>query len=134
MTQPMYAILPDRVKAAVIDSLILVALSYGISEIFSLFETIPQSIRIISFVLIFILYDPLFTSFYGGTIGHSYSGIMVKSEKFPKKNIRLPTAFIRFVLKVSLGWISLLTVTGNEKKKAIHDYVAGSIVISINEK
>ncbi len=45
-----YAHLPDRVKAAVIDSIILTALVYGISELFLLFDNIPQSIRVIAFV------------------------------------------------------------------------------------
>ncbi len=124
-----YAILPYRVKAAFIDSLILVAMMYGASEIFSLFESIPNYIRIIVSVFIFILYDPILTSVYGGTIGHSYSGISVKRDNDIDKNLTFPIALIRFIFKVFFGTISLLTVTGNEKKKAIHDFIAKSVVI-----
>jgi len=38
---------------------------------------------------------------------------------------------VRFLAKVGLGWLSLLTVTGNEKKMAIHDYLAQSVVLSV---
>jgi len=124
-----YALLPDRVKAAVIDSIILVAMMYGISELFALFENVPQSFRITAFILVFLLYDPLLTSIYGGTIGHSFSNILVKNEDEPSKNISFSLAVLRFVVKLFLGWISLLTVTSNKKRKAIHDFVAKSIVI-----
>lgn len=124
-----YAILPDRVKAAVIDGIILIALMYATSEIFSFFNEVPQYVRISVFILIAILYDPIFTSKYGGTIGHTFSGISVKKENESTKNISFPVAIVRFILKALLGWISLLTVTMNEQRKAIHDFVAGSIVI-----
>ncbi|NER11874.1 RDD family protein [Leptobacterium flavescens] len=124
-----YAQLPDRVKAAVIDGIVLIALMYATTEVLALFNDVPQFIRIIAFVLIFVLYDPILTSAFGGTIGHSYSNILVKREGDSKRNLPFHFALIRFILKAALGWISLLTVTGNEKKKAIHDFAANSIVI-----
>lgn len=127
-----YAILPQRVKAAVIDSIVLIAAIYFISEIFVLFEEVPQYIRIGAFVLVFIVYDPFFTSTYGGTIGHSYSRISVKQENDIAKNISFFAALIRFILKATLGWISLLTISTNEKKKAIHDFAVSSVVLEID--
>lgn len=128
-----YAILPDRVKAVVIDSIILIAAMYLISEIFAQFDEVPQYIRITAFVLISIVYDPFFTSTWGGTIGHSYSNISVRKEVDQSKNISFFSALIRFILKSTLGWISLLTTGTNEKKKAIHDFAAGSVVIEIDK-
>jgi len=124
-----YAILPFRVKAAVIDSIILIAAMYAVSEFFALFEEVPTYMRIMASVLIFILYDPIFTSIYGGTIGHSFAGIEVKRENDPSKNLDIFTAILRFIFKALLGWISLLTVSGNDKKRAIHDFVAKSVVM-----
>ena len=124
-----YAILPQRVKAAVIDSIVLIAAMYVISEIFVLFEEVPQYIRIGAFVLVFVVYDPFFTSAYGGTIGHSYSGISVKRANDLDKSISFSAALIRFILKAALGWISLLTISTNEKKQAIHDFAASSVVL-----
>ena len=127
-----YAVLPDRIKAAFIDGIIIIAAMYAISEIFNLIENVPNSIRIIAMFIV-VLYDPFFISKYGGTIGHSYSGISVKKENDTTKNISFPISLIRFILKFLLGWISLLTVTGNKKKKAIHDFIANSVVVENSE-
>ncbi|PCJ95511.1 MAG: RDD family protein [Flavobacteriaceae bacterium] len=124
-----YAILPDRIKAAVVDGILLITLMYASSEIFSFFNEVPQFVRISVFILLFVLYDPIFTSKYGGTIGHSFSGISVKKESDPTKNISFPAALIRFILKALLGWISLLTVTMNDQKQAIHDFAVSSVVL-----
>jgi uncharacterized RDD family membrane protein YckC len=124
-----YAILPYRIKAAFIDSVVMIALMYGISELFGLFEQVPDIARAIAAIFIFLLYDPLFTSIYGGTIGHSFSGIEVKQQEDITKNISFPAAIARFLCKALLGWISLLTVTGNEKKQALHDLLVKSVVL-----
>ena len=127
-----YAILPDRIKAAVIDGILLIAAMYAASEILNIFENVPNYIRISIAISLFILYDPFFTSQYGGTIGHSFSKITVRKDIDRENYIGFPSALLRFILKISLGWISLLTVTGNQKKKAIHDFVVNSVVV--NEK
>lgn len=124
-----YAILQYRIKAAVIDGVIMIAFMYGISELFGLFEQVHNVARAVAAIFIFLLYDPLFTSIYGGTIGHSFSKIEVKREEDTTKNISFPSAIARFLCKVLLGWISLVTVTGNEKKQAIHDLLVKSVVL-----
>ncbi len=127
--QTNYALLPNRVKAAVIDAIVIVAAMYLTSEIFALFDQVPNYVRIIAAVLLSILYDPIFTSRFGGAIGHSYSNIAVKKENDTSKNISFLAALVRFILKATLGWLSLLTVTGNEKRQAIHDIAVKSVVL-----
>ena len=124
-----YAFLPERIKAAVIDGILLIVAMYAVSEILSLFENVPNYVRISIAVLLFLLYDPIFTSQFGGTIGHSYNKIMVKKDAITEQNINLVPALFRFLIKFSLGWVSLLTVTGNQKKKALHDLVVNSVVL-----
>jgi uncharacterized RDD family membrane protein YckC len=128
--QPIYATLPDRVKAAVIDGFLLIVAMYAISEILSSFDNVPNYVRIILAIIVFLLYDPFFTSFYGGTIGHSYSNIEVKKLSNHRDKISFPIAIVRFLAKAGLGWLSLLTVAGNEKKMAIHDHLAQSVLLS----
>jgi len=129
-----YARLFDRVKAAFVDAIVLIAMMYAATEIFALFDNVPNYVRIIASVFIFLLYDPLFTSYYGGTIGHSFSGIGVRKDDNSDENLSLPFAILRFIFKAFLGWISLLTITGNEKRKAIHDFIAKSVVIEIDNE
>lgn len=129
-----YPILLERVKAAFIDAIILIAMMYGASELFSLFDTVPNYIRIVVSIFIFVLYDPFLTSMYGGTVGHSFCGIGVRKDDNSGDFIGFLPALFRFLVKAPLGWISLLTVTGNDKKKAIHDFAANSVVIEIKEE
>jgi len=129
-----YAGVYDRMRAAFIDAIIFIGAIYAVSELFALFDDVPTYLRIIAFVLIFLLYDPIFISVYGGTIGHSYNKLQVKRDDDTGKNISFPLALVRFFVKVTLGWISLLTITGNDKKKAIHDYIVNSVVIDGSEQ
>ena len=132
MTKEKYPGLLDRVKAILTDGIVILILIFAFTYIFSLFENVPDYLKIIAFVFIFILYDPLFTSTFGGTIGHMMIGIRVKREANEISNILFLSAILRFIVKVFLGWISLLTVTSNEKRKAIHDYLVGSVVVYAN--
>jgi uncharacterized RDD family membrane protein YckC len=59
-------------------------------------------------------------------------GIRVKRESNEMKNILFTLAILRFVVKASLGLISLLTISGNNNGKAIHDYLVGSVVVYAN--
>ena len=71
----------DRVKAVVADSVIIILFMLIATYLFSLFENVHENVRILAFVFIFLLYDPLFTSIFGGTIGHMMFGLRVKREK-----------------------------------------------------
>ncbi len=134
MTEKNYPHVSDRVKAVVIDSIILISELVLVTYIFSLFENVPDVAKKIAFVFIFLLYDPIFTSFFGGTIGHMIMNIRVRRHRNEEKNILLPLAIIRFIVKAFLGWLSLLTVSGNKKRKAIHDMLVGSVVIYRNSE
>jgi uncharacterized RDD family membrane protein YckC len=122
----------DRVRAIVVDAFVLILLMMSVSYIFSLFENVPVSTRIIAFVFIFFLYDPLFTCVFGATLGHMLIGIRVKRESDETNNILFPQVVLRFIVKAGLGEISLFTVLSNPKRKAIHDYLVGSVVVYAN--
>jgi uncharacterized RDD family membrane protein YckC len=61
-------------------------------------------------------------------------GIRVKRESNEQKNILFPLAIPRYIVKVLLGWVSLLTVSGSKKRKAIHDFLVGSVVVYAKPK
>lgn len=124
-----YPSLLKRTKAAFVDVIVIMLFMYGISDLFSMFEHVPGSIRMSSFIFIFFLYDPIFVSLFGGTLGHRFIGIRVKRENNELKNISFPAAFLRFLIKSTLGWFSFLTMSGNKKKKAVHDHAVNSVII-----
>lgn len=122
-----FATLLQRVKALMIDLLVIVGLFVAFSQFIEFFGEVSDTATKIIIVLIF-TYDPLFTSIFGGTVGHLLIGIRVKRKNSPSKNIILPLAILRYVLKTSLGWISLLTVTSSKNRQALHDISSKSIV------
>jgi len=119
----------DRVKAAVVDSFIIVVFMFIASYSFSFFGNVGENLRIITFIFIFGLYDPIFTSTFGSTLGHMSMNLIVRKEKNYEKKISLPQAIIRFIVKFILGIISLFTVGNNKKHLAIHDLITGSVVL-----
>ncbi|UKN02997.1 RDD family protein [Paracrocinitomix mangrovi] len=118
----------ERAQALILDAVLIVAAMFLISYLFSQFRDVPDSARMYAFIFLFVVYDPLFTSF-GGTLGHRAMGLRVKKEKDPTKNINILTATIRFAIKASLGTISLLTIASDSNGKAIHDFAVNSVVI-----
>ena len=134
MTEENYPGVFDRVKAIMTDGIVIFIFMFVASYVFSEFESVPDNARIIAFVFIFLLYDPIFTSLFGGTIGHMIIGLRVRRESDEQKNIHFPLAILRNIVKAFLGVISLFTVTCNEKKKAIHDYLVGSVVVYVKPK
>lgn len=124
-----YPVLLKRIQALMVDVLFLLFAMMIISQILGLFTYVSEGIRISFFAFLFLFYDPLLTSFLGGTIGHLVIGIRVKKENAERTNISLFAAVFRFIIKSTLGWISLLTVTGNKRKRALHDLLSGSVVI-----
>ncbi len=119
----------DRVKAAITDAMVIVLLMFIAFKAFDSFEHATPLMRKVVFIIIVALYDPLLTSLLGGTLGHRAFKLRVKQDSNPKKNIWIPVALFRFAIKACLGWISILTVSSNSKGKAIHDMLAGSIII-----
>jgi len=116
----------DRVKAATLDSIVVVLMIVITTDILSNFNDVHNGIRVIAF---FLLYDPISTSFFGATIGHRYIGICVKRNDLQYKNIHFLKATLRFFIKLSLRWISLLYISRSSEKKAIHDTLTGSILL-----
>ncbi|MBI1183127.1 RDD family protein [bacterium] len=132
-TEIIYPGVSDRIKAAVIDSFVIVVFMVVLTIVFSQFANVPDSFRFAGFIFIFLLYDPLFTSLFAGTIGHMIMNIQVKQSSNTEKNIRFPLAIIRYLIKFLLGWISLLTVGSDKKHLAIHDIVISSVVLYRNK-
>jgi uncharacterized RDD family membrane protein YckC len=117
-----------RIKAIFLDTLVLLVFFAVTSVVIDNVGGAPDAVRIALIMIIF-LYDPVLTAFAGATIGHKIMGIKVRKFDAPGSKISLPMAFVRFFVKWLLGWISLLTVTSNAHKRAIHDLASGSIMI-----
>lgn len=127
-----YATVADRIKSTLIDSIIVIALMVLVSDVFNSYkESLPNVLRVIAFVLLF-MYEPLCTAF-GATIGNQKSQIRIRKISDETQKINFFQAIIRFLLKITLGWLSFLSIFFSNKSRTIHDIVTGTVVIKLDE-
>lgn len=126
-----YPSLIDRIKSTVIDTVVLIALMFTCSRLLSGLSDSSTWVRAVCFVAVFVLYDPLCTAF-GCTVGNFFMKIRVRQNEDHGKHINFFFALIRYIVKVLPGWISFLTIHSNREKRAIHDMVAGSVMVNLS--
>ncbi|SRR5258706_13596284 len=126
--QPEYPLLGDRVQSTFIDTILMVTLMFVFASILDKYENVPDWVRIVLFVGLWAVYEPLCTTF-GATPGNYIKKIRVRQFGASSKRINIFQALIRYILKILLGWVSFLTIHSNKERRAIHDFVAGSVMI-----
>jgi uncharacterized RDD family membrane protein YckC len=128
--QEKYPLLIERIQSTLIDTVLIISLMFLFSNILDKFENAPDWIRMMLFLGIWVIYEPLCTSA-GFTLGNYIKGIRVRNANNSEKKINLFRALLRYIIKILLGWISFLTISSNPKRQAIHDLAAGSVMIKI---
>ena len=123
-----YPALLDRIQSTFIDTISIIIMMFTFSSVLESIPNVSDWVRIFLFIAVWVLYDPLCTTL-GCTIGNYVKGIRVRRRD--NHNIRLHffQAFVRYVLKISLGWLSFLTMHSNEERRALHDIIVGSVVV-----
>ncbi|RBA28256.1 RDD family protein [Flavobacterium tibetense] len=126
-----YASVIDRVKSTTIDTLLLIACFYLLSDILNSMNNVSESLRILLFICI-LMYEPIFISL-NGTFGNHKNSIRVRQNKDTTKKLNFFQSLLRYFLKISLGWISLIFILMNQKGRALHDIISGSIMIKVDD-
>lgn len=117
-----------RIKAALIDVVLILILFITLSYVFDRIEEVADWIKILIYVLVFYFYEPFWVGFYGGTLGHKIMGIEVRMMGNRSKRIGLPISILRFIIKAALGWVSFLISYTREDSRCIHDLVCDTAV------
>jgi uncharacterized RDD family membrane protein YckC len=125
-----YCTLTDRVKSIVIDSLFLILAMLAFSSVLDMFNDPPVWARVVMFVAIWFLYEPVCVA-YGCTIGQYIMHIRVRSAKDTSEHIHIILSYIRYIIKLLLGWLSFLSIAINPQKQAIHDMAVESVMIKV---
>lgn len=128
-----YPVLTKRIQSVFIDTVFIVGLMFAFSAILSSFENVPDWLRMAAFILIWVVYEPLCISL-GGTLGNYLLGLRVRKHNNIDEHINILAALLRYIFKMALGWLSFVTIHSNSKRRAIHDLVAGSVMIHIARK
>ena len=123
-----YPSISDRVQSTFIDSVLIIALMFAFSALLDKVANPPEYIRIVLFFSLFGIYEPVCVTL-GCTLGNYMKGIRVRQVDNHKKRINFFQAFIRYLIKILLGWLSFLSVHMNRERRALHDLAAGSVVV-----
>lgn len=126
-----FASVIDRIKSTTIDTLLLIACFYLLSDILSSIDNSSENLRILLFTCI-LMYEPIFVSI-NATFGNYRNSIRIRKNNDTTKKLNFFQSLLRYFLKISLGWISLIFILMNKKGRALHDIVSGSVVIKVEE-
>lgn len=128
MTNVTYPRLIKRVRAVLVDSVLLPVTVFSVLLIGDNLGVSGGNGKALLIALPIFLLEPGLVAFTGGTVGHHLLGIRV-AKRDGSSNINIFAASIRFVVKLLLGWLSFIFVLTTRKHQAVHDLVAGSIVV-----
>jgi len=125
-----YPSLSERFQSIIIDQVFIVILMFLSAAVLDKFNDAPDWIRIALFFGIWGIYEPVCMTF-GCTIGNLAKRIRVKKFGAPEKKITILQAYVRYIIKLLLGFISFLTITTNKERRAIHDMAASTVMIKV---
>lgn len=128
MTALAYPRLIKRIRAVLIDSIVVPVIVFSVLLIGDSLGVSGVTGKALLIAVPIFLLEPGLIAFSGGTIGHHLLGIRV-TKRDGLRNINVLAACVRFVVKLLLGWLSFIFVLTTAKHQAVHDLVAGSIVI-----
>lgn len=125
-----YPTLLKRYQSLFIDLLFSILFTFGVAAVLDKVGEVPDWVRIAAFVFIWAVYEPLCQTF-GCTVGNYLIGLRVRKATDESKRINILQAYVRYMLKMLLGWISFLTIHSNPQRRALHDLAANSVVIEV---
>ncbi len=127
-----YPDLKTRVQSIFIDTVFMVVLMFVVAILLEKINPSQEEedgwIRAVIFISIWGIYEPVAMTI-GCTLGNYLMKIRVKKHADNTKKINMLQAYIRFIVKVLLGWVSFLTINSNKERRAIHDFAAGSVMV-----
>jgi uncharacterized RDD family membrane protein YckC len=123
-----YPTILRRYLSTLIDGMLILGIFILSSYVFSENTDFVRTLRFGIVLIMVFVYEPLCTSKFC-TLGQKLMGIRVRTVSKIER-ISLVQAYLRIVVKIFLGFISLFSIIFSEKKRAIHDFASGSIVVT----
>jgi uncharacterized RDD family membrane protein YckC len=123
-----YPTLLSRIQSITIDTLLLIGFMAFFTIMLDGHKNVPDSLRMWLFISL-VMYEPLCTTF-GATFGNYKLGIRVRKNSDQSRRINIFQALARYFFKTIFGWISFFGVFTNAKKRAFHDILSGSVMIT----
>jgi uncharacterized RDD family membrane protein YckC len=127
-SEPAYARFLQRLLALIIYSIILLLILFAALMIATAVRS-DNLARPLGFAVaaFWLLYEPLFVAFAGGTLGHIMSNLRVVDDR-THGNVSVRKAVARSIIKGVLGWVSFVTMLTTRRSQAVHDLLTRSTV------
>ena len=124
----LYATLPRRIKASIVDSVVLLTLMIISPVVIGLW--IPRGTGLSGAAMFAppLFLEPLLISYLGFTLGQYLFGIRVVRID-GGGHCPLAPSFLRYLTKTVLGGVSVAYMLFSRKHQAIHDHVASTLVV-----
>lgn len=124
----LYASFLRRFQAVQVDGIILALLLAAILTLVMLSGSdILSRLLGFGFMLLLVLYEPVLVSTLGGTLGHLQRNLHVVDDR-TGGHLGFGKALARTIIKVALGWLSLITMATSRRHQAVHDLATRSTV------
>jgi len=124
-----YATFTSRCRALLIDTAVVAGVNIALLALGEFGESVPGSDRIVLLLVVGIvfLYEPLFICLRGATIGHAAKHLRVISMTTGEPPSFLQ-ALARYLIKMSLGLPSFVTMVFSRRHQAVHDMLTQTTV------
>jgi len=124
-----YPSLSQRILSTVVDQILILVLMLVIAAALDVFHP-PDWLRVALFFGIWGVYEPVCMT-RGCTLGNYVIGLRARQFQDDTKKVSIIQAYVRYIVKVLLGWLSFLTINTNKQRRAIHDIAASTVMIKV---
>ena len=122
-----YPTILRRYLSTSIDSIFIISISIGVGYLFQNENEGTTYIRVIVILLLCFGYEPICTC-KCSTLGQLITGIRIRSNE-TQRRISMLRAYLRIISKITFGFISFFSIIFSKRKRAIHDIIAGTVVL-----
>lgn len=126
--EPIYPTIVRRYLSSVIDIMLIISVFILSSYLLPYNTDFTAKLRFGIWMVLVLIYEPFCTSKLC-TLGQKLMGIRVRTVS-KLERISLIQAYLRIVVKALLGLISFFSIMFSKRKRAIHDFASGTIVVS----
>jgi uncharacterized RDD family membrane protein YckC len=124
-----YPTIIRRYLSTFIDGMLILGIFILSSYLFSGDTDLMRTLRLGTILSMVFIYEPFCTSKLC-TLGQKLMGIRVRTVS-KLERIFLLQAYLRIVVKIFLGFISFFSIIFSKRKRAIHDFASGTIVVAV---
>ena len=127
-----YPALVLRIRAMCLDAIVFVLLFWIVLLLIWKLQFSSTYLKVIVVAIPLILFEPLWMWMTGSTIGQHIVGIRVANIR-TERNLFILPAIVRFIVKILLGFYSVITMIVTKRRQSFHDVISNSVVLFKNE-